>query len=130
MKLVIGGAFQGKRAQARRLYQISGEELVSGESCEFEELFRARAVSEFHLLIRRMMQADVDPLDYVTRIPTENPDLILISDEIGYGIVPLDPFEREWREKTGRICCMLAQEADQMIRVTAGNILYLKGAPE
>lgn len=28
-----------------------------------------------------------------------NPDRILVTDEIGYGIVPMDPFEREYRKK-------------------------------
>ena len=38
-----------------------------------------------------------------------NLDRILVTDEIGYGIVPIDPFEREYREETGRICCLLAE---------------------
>lgn len=57
----------------------------------------------------------------------QNPDIILISNEIGYGIVPLDRFERDWREKTGRICCLAAQESRSVIRVLAGNPVYIKG---
>ena len=29
---------------------------------------------------------------------------VVISNEIGYGIVPMDKFERRYRELTGRIC--------------------------
>lgn len=34
--------------------------------------------------------------------------LVLVSDEVGSGIVPIDAFEREFREKNGRVNCYLA----------------------
>ena len=46
--------------------------------------------------------------------------LVIISDEIGYGLVPVDVFEREYREKSGRVNCYLAEKADQVIRVVCG----------
>ena len=30
----------------------------------------------------------------------ENPDMVMVTDEIGYGIVPADAFDREYREVT------------------------------
>ena len=45
---------------------------------------------------------------------------MIITDEIGSGIVPLDVKEREWREVHGRICCQLAGRADAVFRVIAG----------
>ena len=44
----------------------------------------------------------------------------MISDDIGYGIVPIDPFERSWREVTGRIVSEIAKEAECFFRVMAG----------
>lgn len=49
-----------------------------------------------------------------------NEERILVTDEIGCGIVPEDPFERIYREETGRICCQLAAEARQVWRVCCG----------
>lgn len=40
----------------------------------------------------------------------ENKDTIVIADEIGNGIVPLDAFEREYREQTGRAEILLAKK--------------------
>ena len=37
-----------------------------------------------------------------TSFAEKNKDTIVIADEIGNGIVPLDAFEREYREQTGR----------------------------
>ena len=55
-----------------------------------------------------------------------NPDRILVTDEIGYGIVPIDPFEREYREETGRICCLLAEKSEEVWRVCCGIGTRLK----
>ncbi|MFR1299013.1 MAG: bifunctional adenosylcobinamide kinase/adenosylcobinamide-phosphate guanylyltransferase [Blautia massiliensis (ex Durand et al. 2017)] len=34
--------------------------------------------------------------------------MILVSEEVGYGIVPADAFERQYREAVGRVCTALA----------------------
>ena len=57
---------------------------------------------------------------------TPTRDRILVTDEIGYGIVPIDPFEREYREETGRICCLLAEKSEEVWRVCCGIGTRLK----
>ena len=52
---------------------------------------------------------------------------VIISDEVGCGVVPVDRFEREWRETVGRICCMLAKDAEQVVRLFCGVPMVLKG---
>ena len=56
----------------------------------------------------------------------KEPDCILISDEIGNGIVPIDAFERQYREKTGRILIEAAKKADKVVRVICGVRQILK----
>ena len=56
----------------------------------------------------------------------KEPDCILISDEIGNGIVPIDAFERQYREKTGRILVETAKKADKVVRVICGVGQILK----
>ncbi|MBQ7114738.1 MAG: bifunctional adenosylcobinamide kinase/adenosylcobinamide-phosphate guanylyltransferase [Clostridia bacterium] len=51
----------------------------------------------------------------------------VICREVGCGVVPIDRMEREWRETVGRICCRLAQDADEVVRVFAGIPMVLKG---
>lgn len=52
---------------------------------------------------------------------------IIIADEIGYGIVPMDKKEREFRDYYGGICCKIAENADIVIRVICGIGQVLKG---
>lgn len=51
---------------------------------------------------------------------------MILCDEIGCGVVPLDPTEREWREVTGRICCKLAEKAERVDRIFCGLNMRLK----
>ena len=46
--------------------------------------------------------------------------IISITDEIGYGIVPVDRMEREYREQTGRVCTRLAAYSEKVYRVMCG----------
>lgn len=55
-----------------------------------------------------------------------HPHCVIICDEIGSGIVPLRREDREWREKTGRVCCKLAKQADAVYRVFCGIGMQLK----
>ncbi len=127
MELIIGGAFQGKKEAAKQIFHLEENDICDGTSCDLEEVFQAKAVSGFHMLIRRLMEQNQDVDAYFADLKEQNPEIILISNEIGYGIVPLDRFERDWREKTGRICCLAAQKANSVIRVLAGNPVYIKG---
>ena len=51
---------------------------------------------------------------------------IIICDEIGCGLVPVDAFEREYREAAGRICTVLAEHADEVYRVVCGIGMRIK----
>ena len=52
---------------------------------------------------------------------------VVLSTEVGGGVVPVDRSERERREKAGRLACLLAQRAETVIRVQCGLPQILKG---
>ncbi len=52
---------------------------------------------------------------------------IVIAAEIGGGLVPVAPEEREKREAAGRLSCLLAEKAETVIRVCCGLPQLLKG---
>ena len=64
-----------------------------------------------------------DPLEF-----TKNLDMpIVIMNEIGSGIIPLDKSEREWREISGRAGCIIADKAIEVVRVCCGIATVIKG---
>ncbi len=122
MILVTGGCFQGKTRYACETFGIGENEAIDGRTCPLEELYRAKLLYHFHEYIRRMMKGgqDLSIENSMERLKQENPGIILVTNELGYGIVPVDRFDREYREKTGRVCCRIAKEASQVHRVVCG----------
>lgn len=118
MILVTGGCFQGKKAYACEKFHVGEQDAADGAVCSMEELYQAKLLYHFHEYIRRLMEAGQE-LD-LERLMKENPDMILVTNELGYGVVPVDRFDREYREKTGRICCRIAKSADEVHRVVCG----------
>ena len=102
MKLYIGGTAQGQLDIART------------------ENPNAELFPDFHLLIRRLIENGKDVPASLQDFCLQHPDAVIVSDEIGCGIVPMDPIEREWRQTTGRALCMIAARSVQVTRVTCG----------
>jgi len=125
MILVIGGASQGKRAWAEEHYP--GRTWIDGAVCSREELFACEAVDHFHLYLRRQLEAGCDLTDLAEELCRRNPELLLVSTEIGYGIVPADAFERDYREAVGRVCTKLAAGSRQVVRVVCGLGTVIRG---
>jgi adenosyl cobinamide kinase/adenosyl cobinamide phosphate guanylyltransferase len=75
-----------------------------------------------------MLKEGEDIYSLVDRILANNPDIVIIVDELGCGIVPMDPYDRMYRELTGRICCKLAKEAKEVHRVISGIGMVIKHA--
>ena len=52
---------------------------------------------------------------------------VVTASETGCGIVPIQREDRDKREAAGRLSCLLAKEADTVIRVCCGIPQLLKG---
>lgn len=134
MKLVIGGAFQGKLDWAKRIYGLR-EGWADGSLCGLEEIWSCPGMFHFHEYVLRameqgMLQSEQEGEAFARRLLERNPGLILVTNELGYGIVPTDAFDRRFREMTGRICTGLAAEAEEVVRVVCGLGVKLKEAKE
>ena len=55
--------------------------------------------------------------------------IIIVSNEVGMGIVPETPLGRKFRDIAGETNQKIAALADKVILMAAGLPMYLKGAP-
>lgn len=126
MEMMIGGAFQGKADLAEKAYP--GIRWVRGEDVTKEELMKAQGVLGFHRFIKKEMKEGRDVKDLAEELIRNNPDVILVSDEVGYGVVPVDTFDRAYREAVGRVCTKLAAGSKKVTRVICGIGTVIKDA--
>lgn len=92
-----------------------------------KNIFVARIVTNLQDGILSMLERGIDAQRFFRENLPRLADKVLIGDEIGSGIVPQDPFERKWRDETGRVYRLIADRADIVDRVWAGLPLRLKG---
>jgi adenosyl cobinamide kinase/adenosyl cobinamide phosphate guanylyltransferase len=130
MHLIIGGKYMGKLKYAQSLY---GEDvsICDLSTCDLfvtdpEEIFGARVVTNLQDGTRRMLQKGLSVREFFEANRDRLEDKVLIGDEIGSGIVPMDPFERLWRDETGFLYQALAARACRVDRVWAGLPCRLK----
>jgi adenosyl cobinamide kinase/adenosyl cobinamide phosphate guanylyltransferase len=115
MVLVIGGISSGKRSYVKKVYGYSDndiadavldgrpvvynvQDLVFGGKVSYDELLAALVKKE-----------------------------VVICNEVGSGVVPVDRDERAARDAAGRLCMALAEKADNVVRLYCGIPAVIKG---
>lgn len=145
MRLIIGGAYQGKLNYALMSTGLAQEDFLDGKLCEPGAIFSAKGIYNFHEYVRRYLETkeaaspelQVGVVDSAALMETlaeellqKNPELVVVTNELGYGVVPCEREDRRWREATGRICTKLAKKANIVTRVVCGIGMDLKNESE
>ena len=114
MVLIVGGMAQGKLDFARRELGVAAwSEGVLGEAdCVYG--------------LERVIRDTPDWREALERWCAAHPAGVLICDEVGCGVTPLDRADRDWREQVGRTCSRLAAEAGAVYRVCCGLGVRIK----
>lgn len=120
MRLVIGGYAQGKLDYVKGKYDMQDSVILDGKIEMTHMSCKRLIVNHFHNWVRNSLEQGGCPEEEIEEFLEQNPDCILISDEVGNGIVPIEPFEREYRERLGRILIGLAKRAESVERVICG----------
>lgn len=107
MVLITGGYYQGKTAYALENFTDN-----------------IRIYNNYHLEVRQQLLDGKVPMAEAEKLLADYKEnvaeLVIISAEVGCGLVPADAFEREYREQCGRVSCYFAGEASRVIRVVCG----------
>lgn len=114
MLLIVGGESSGKRSFIKTL-GYSETEMA-------DAVLDARPVI-FHL--EQMVFQDPDRVDdYLKELEQKD---VVICNEVGSGVIPVERRERVGREATGRLCVLLAQRASCVVRMVSGLPMIIKG---
>ena len=138
MEVYFGGAFQGKLEYV--LEKKGCLKIADGAGCSLKDIKEAQVLNHLHLYIKRLINKEgaaynttVDDTittdttaktmsadEIINDIYEANPDIILICDEVGGGIVPLKKEDRIYRETVGRALCCAVKKSDRVERVMCG----------
>lgn len=101
MVLITGGRYQGKKEYAASHYQD------------------LTAYTDYQEVVRRNLEQGIDPYQAVDQLLKED-HIVITMEELGCGVVPMDKFDIRYRECAGRIAAIIAQKADEVIRMYVG----------
>lgn len=113
MILVVGGACSGKRDFVKDALGFTDEDFSSQAfstapvAFDVQDMLRVCSAADLFAYLREKQ--------------------VVVCNEVGCGIVPLDPDERQWREDVGRLTCDLAQQATAVVRLVCGIPQVIKG---
>ena len=116
MILILGGAYQGKLTYAAKHYALQNSDIFDLSTGDPDRSYPC--FTHLEALTKR----EQDPEKFLPLFR----DSILISREIGSGIVPMDPAERAWRERHGALVQRIAAQADRVVRIFCGLEEVLK----
>ncbi len=120
MELYIGGYAQGK---LQYVLENRGAGLPVVEEPDRLEKYNAQEAvifHSFHEWFFEEIKKGKSPEEKMEELLLCHDGLIVISNEVGGGIVPADPVEREYRERLGRYLCRLAARSERVERIICG----------
>ena len=125
MEVYFGGAYQGKLDYVCSKKNMSV--VADGADCNIEDLENAEILNHMHQLIKRYVKEGKSTDTLIDSLYDINPEIIIICDEVGSGIVPLEKEDRIYREAVGRVLCSAVKKAVHVERVICGIGQCLKG---
>ena len=122
MKLIFGGAFQGKLEQAKKEYEK--------EHPGVQPVIYADIIDNLQHFTLACSRVGVNPGDILGEYAPALQNKILICTDISQGLVPMEEDLRAWRETNGRTITALAAASDTVIRMFCGIPQYLSKQEE
>lgn len=126
MVLIIGGAYNGKLTYALENFGLSKSDCIDLAAEEQDQAAQFMCAYHLEALTRRAAENGKTLEDVLAVLSTLDPNAVIISREIGSGVVPLDKTERAWRELHGEVLRALAKRAKSVIRIFYGMAEVLK----
>ena len=120
MILICAGVYQGKLHYALTRFKLSERDIYHCKCDDIAVPGNKKILYEIDKWILALVKKERDVAEAVRQCIAGNQDGIVICNDISCGVVPVDPVLRKWREAVGTSLVLLAQHADEVIRVFCG----------
>ena len=127
VEVYTGGAFQGKLEYVLEKKGYGRDSVLEGAVINPLTCTSGyKIINHFHEFIRNYVDKPEEVNEFAEMLVRTRDDIIIITDQVGCGIVPLDRTEREWRELHGRVMSRLASNAKHVERIICGTGQVIK----
>ena len=118
MIFIIGGVSAGKLDFARTLGYKDSE---IGNDFSFPVVYKLNGI------IKNNIDNNINSIDFINEKLLNSTPSVIICDEVGCGVVPMDKKDRLYRETLGKTATIVAQKSDVVYRVYCGIETKIKG---
>ena len=126
MTLIFGGAYQGKLDYVLERFVLTDGDVYRCDEQNTVMPANRKVLYEIDKWILALTKENIDAEDAVRQLINNNPNAIVICNDISCGIVSVDPVMRKWREAVGRSMAELSRCSDEVVRVFCGIPTRLK----
>lgn len=123
MKLIIGGAYNGKLNYLKDTLGVQEKDICYVQ--DTLDLSKSVLYGIHHFIYHNAL-IGISSLPIFEEHLNDLNDKIIVCDEISSGIVPLKKEERFYREEVGRILQLLSRESSSITRIFCGIEVVLK----
>lgn len=127
MIFIIGGFAQGKLKYVMEKYGYDENDIFDAEKHLISDWNGEHVINNAQEFVKQWVNSGKDPQVCASEFCEEFEDVVIISQEIGCGIVPVSKQMREWREAVGRVNCVFSEYAKTVERVCCGLGMKIKG---
>lgn len=115
MELFVGGRGQGKLGYVLGLHpELGMSDVFDAAEDDTSRAVGKKIINHFNMLIRRGTD------ETIINALIARDDVIIISDEVGLGVIPDNISDIRYRENVGRYLCRAASAASRFERIVCG----------
>lgn len=127
MIFVTGGFAQGRLSYVLKEFNLSHNDVFDAEKKHISEFNGEKIIYHAEEIVTQWLSENKEPYTEINLICEKFKNCIVISQEVGCGIVPANEYERIWRETVGRMNCIFAEKSDTVLKICCGIAMLLKG---
>lgn len=126
MKLILGGYANGRTAYAMQNYQLTESDCFDAAAEPLARWNGQRLILHAEQLVNQWLEQGKEPCTEILPWLERWQNAVLITQEVGCGLVPVTPQQRQLREAVGHFNRLLAECAETVERVCCGLGMQLK----
>ena len=126
MKLILGGYANGRTAYAMQNYQLTESDCFDAAAEPLARWNGQRLILHAVQLVNPWLEQGKEPCTEILPWLERWQNAVLITQEVGCGLVPVTPQQRQLREAVGHFNRLLAECAETVERVCCGLGMQLK----